>query len=243
MRLAGIFAPLLLGLLCALSPAHADGEPARAPQRVNTIPPQLLTNGFLEAHPDLDYRLRGVELDRRGNPASAFKEYRRAAWYGDKPSQARIGEMYWNGEGVAKDPVLGFLWMALAAERGQREFSLLKLFYWQHLDPAQQARASEQAPGMLQEYGDDAAIHRLAVVLRRELRRSTGSLLGYNASAGPLHMTNGLDPELYYAEAYWKPEEYMQLSDRMFEEPLRGRVDVGEVEQLPAAPAEVPPGD
>ena len=77
-----------------------DHLSAQAPPRIYHIPEQLLTDGFLAAHPDMDYRLRGVELDKRKNPASAAKEYRRAAFYGDKPSQARLGEMYWNGEGV-----------------------------------------------------------------------------------------------------------------------------------------------
>lgn len=244
MRATGFLAPGVIGLALALAlaapPARADGEAAPAPPRIYHIPEQLLTDGFLAAHPDMDYRLRGVELDKRKNPASAAKEYRRAAFYGDKPSQARLGEMYWNGEGVAKDPVQGFLWMALAAERGQREFSLLKLYYWQHLDAAQQARAREQAPGMEQEYGDKAALQRLGVVMRRELRRGTGGLLGYNAAAGPLWMSNGLDPELYYSDTFWKPEQYVELRDRIFEQHYQGRVDVGDVEQLPAAPAPRP---
>lgn len=243
MRATAILASVLFGLVLAVPAARADGEQAKAPSRIDTIPPELLTDGFLHAHPDLDYRLRGVALDRKHSPASALKEYRRAAYYGDKPSQARIGEMYWNGEGVDKDPVLGFLWMALAAEREQREFSLLKLFYWQHLDEAQQSQARERAPGMLAEHGDAVAKHRLAVVLRREQRRGTGGLLGYNPAAGALFMSNGLDPALYYAETFWKPEEYMALRDRMWEEPLQGQVQVGDVEQLPVEPAVDPAGD
>ncbi|TAK38793.1 MAG: sel1 repeat family protein [Lysobacteraceae bacterium] len=246
MRTTGFGAPGVIGLAIALAlappPARADGEATPAPPRIYHIPQQLLTDGFRAAHPDMDYRMRGIALDKRKNPASAAKEYRRAAYYGDKPSQARLGEMYWNGQGVGQDPVQGFLWMALAAERGQREFTLLKLYYWQHLDAGQQAHAREQAPGMEEEYGDKAALHRLGVVMRRELRRGTSSLLGYNASAGPLWMSNGLDPELYYSETFWKPEQYVELRDRIFEQHYQGRVDVGDVEQLPDA-AKPPPGD
>lgn len=243
MRNTWTLAPLLLALLAPSPQARADGDKGTAPPRIYGIPEQLLTGGFLEAHPDLDHRMRGVALDKKQDPASALHEYRRAAWYGDKPSQARIGEMYWNGQGVDQDPVLGFLWMALAAEREQREFSLLKLFYWQHLDPAQQAQARAQAPALEEEYGDDAALHRLAVVMRREQRRGTGGLLGYNPSAGPLFMSNGLDPELYYAETYWKPEQYLALRDRMWEQSLQGQVKVGDVQQVPASPTEgAPPG-
>ena len=241
MRATMNLAPLLLGLLLASAAAHADGEPAKAPPRIYEIPQQLLTDGFLAAHPDMDYRMRGVALDKRHNPASASKEYRRAAYYGDKPSQARLGEMYWNGEGVARDPVQAFLWMALAAEREQREFSLLKMYYWQHLDTTQQASAREQAPAMLEEYGDKAALHRLGTVMRREQRKTAGSLIGYTPSSGPLFMGNGLDPELYFAEAVWKPEEYVKLRDRIFEQQYEGRVTVGGVEQLAAPePAATP---
>ena len=243
MRATGFLASVAFGWLLAAFPACAtgDGEAAKVPPRIYAIPQALLTDGFLAAHPDMDYRMRGVALDRRDDPAAAAKEYRRAASYGDKPSQARLGEMYWNGEGLARDPVLGFLWMALAAEREQREFSLLKLYYWQHLDPAQQRQAQEQAPAMLEQYGDKAALRRLGTVMRREQRKTAGSLLGYNPSSGPLFLGNGLDPELYFAEVFWTPGDYVQLQDRIFEQQYQGRVDVGEVEQLPAAPPAAPP--
>jgi len=234
---------LLPALMLAALPlaATADDAPPQAPPRIYEIPRQLQGDGgFLAGHPDLDYRLRGAALDRKQQYASAYKEYRRAAHYGDKPSQARIGEMYWNGEGVAKDPVQAFLWMALAAERGQREFSLLKLYYWQQLDPAQQASARGLAPDMEAAYGDKAARRRLGLAMRREQHRTAGGLLGYNASSGPLSLGNGIDPELYFAEAFWKPERYLELSDRIFEQHYQGRVEVGDVEQVPAEPAKSP---
>jgi TPR repeat protein len=245
MRVTPLLSSLLLALSLVPGAALADGDAAKAPPpRIYSIPQPLQgDSGFLAGHPDMDYRLRGAALDRKQQPASAFKEYRRAAYYGDKPSQARIGEMYWNGEGVGKDPVQGFLWMALAAERGQRELSLLKLFYWQHLDPAQQARARELAPAMLEEYGDEAAKRRLGLAMRREQHRTAGGLLGYNASSGPLSMSNGIDPELFFAEAYWKPEQYLDLSDRIFEQHYQGQVTVGDVEQVEDAPAPPAPGD
>lgn len=227
--------PLLLAAAFAAPAGAADTE-AKAPPRLYDIPAALLTDGFLAAHPDIYYRMRGVERDKAGNFASAFRQYRHAAWFGDKPSQARLGEMYWNGEGTAADRVQGFLWMALAAERGQREFSLLKLYYWQQLDEAGQARARALEQEMLALYGDKAAKRRLGTVMRREQRKTTGSMLGYNAAMGPLSMSNGLDPELYYAEVFWNPEEYLEFRDRVFEQHYGGRVEVGRPEQLPETP-------
>lgn len=231
-------ATILLAATLALPAATAtagNGE-ATPPPRIREIPPQLLTDGFLAGHPDMYYRMRGIERDKAGKFAAAFRQYRQAAYYGDKPSQARLGEMYWNGEGTAVDRVHGFLWMALAAQRGQREFSLLKLYYWQHLDPAEQARARDAEQAMLAEFGDKAAEHRLGTVMRREQRKTTGSMLGYNAAMGPLFMSNGLDPELYYAEVFWDPDEYLRFRDRVWEEQYEGRVRVGDPEQLPDAP-------
>jgi TPR repeat protein len=230
---------LLLALLAPAAAMAAAGE-TKAPSRIYEIPPQLLTAGFLDAHPDMGYRIAGIRRDKAHEYEAAFRQYRHAASFGDKPSQARLGEMYWNGEGVATDRVMGFLWMALAAERGQREFSLLKLFYWQHLDAAEQDRARAQEQAMLAENGDKAAEHRLGVVMRREQHKTTGSYLGYNAAAGPLFMSNGLDPELYYAQAYWDPDQYLKLRDRIFEQHYEGRVEVGELEQLPDDPVPAP---
>ena len=50
-------------------------------------------------------------------------------------------------------------------------------------------------------------------------------------------MSNGLDPELYFADVFWNPEEYLEFRDRIWEQQYEGRVNVGEVEQLPDLPA------
>ena len=236
MRACLVVGVLVVGALFA-APAAADEGQAKAPPRIYQIPPQLLTDGFLAAHPDMYYRMRGIERDRKHKPEAAFSQYRHAAFFGDKPSQARLGEMYWNGEGTARDRVLGFLWMALAAQREQREFSLLKLYYWQQLDAGEQASARAKEAAMLAEYGDEAATRRLGTVMRREARKTAGGLLGYNAASGPLFMSNGLDPELYFADVFWNPEEYLEFRDRIWEQQYEGRVNVGEVEQLPDLPA------
>ena len=76
MRATGFLASVAFGWLLAAFPACAtgDGEAAKVPPRIYAIPQALLTDGFLAAHPDMDYRMRGVALDRRGDPAAAAKE-------------------------------------------------------------------------------------------------------------------------------------------------------------------------
>src|SRR3546814_17258187 len=79
-----ILASLAIALALVAPPALAAGDEAQAPARIYYIPQPLLTDGFRAAHPDMDYRMRGIALDKRKDPASAAKEYRRAAYYGDK---------------------------------------------------------------------------------------------------------------------------------------------------------------
>lgn len=236
-----------IAMLCAAlwllaGPAAADGGDARAAQG-HDIPADVMTDGFMAAHPDLDYRRRGIARDKAGELAAARGEYLRAARYGDKPSQARLGEMYWNGQGTAVDRVQGFLWMALAAERKYREFALLKMYYWQQLTPAEQAQARGRQQAMLDEYGDAAAQRRQALAMRREAGKATGSMLGHS-SASALYIVavdsqaRGIDAERFYAPRYWTPGEYWALQDRLWERQFDGKVDVGGVEQVDApAPA------
>lgn len=227
----------------ALALAVPATAPARDAAAAQPIPEDVMTDGFLAAHPDLGERKAGIARDDAGDFAGALRRYERAAWYGDKPSQARLGEMYWNGQGVAGDRVQGYLWMALAAERGFREFALLRQLYWQQLsaDERGQARARDQA--MLARYGDAAARPRLAQVMRRELHRATGSLLGHS-SASHVYITRyegsqpiGVDAERFYAPEYWDPARYWQLRDAVWEQQFEAHVEVGELQRVPAPEA------
>src|SRR5690606_37219363 len=95
--------------------------------------PVMITAGFLKAHPDLRYRLHGLEKYKERDFDDALKFFRRAAFYADKPSQGMVAEMYWRGEGVEQDRALAYAWMDLAAERGYRGFLGLRERYWNAL--------------------------------------------------------------------------------------------------------------
>ncbi|WP_246191944.1 tetratricopeptide repeat protein [Pseudoxanthomonas sangjuensis] len=230
---------IAIALLVPLATAPAWAADAAKPRAfVPDVPPDAATDGFLEGHPDLFHRNAGFRRDKAGNPDAARKHYLLAARYGDKPSQARLGEMYWNGQGVTRDRVEGFLWMALAAERGYPIFTDMKLAYWNALAPDERELAKQRDRAMLAEYGDEAAKARQAKAMRRELSRSTGSLLGYSG-ANALRITafvngtaTGIDPERLYAEDYWKLDLYWQTQDRVWRNLLDPRVDVGDVEVL-----------
>jgi len=68
-------------------------------------------------HPDQYNEFAGMHCYTRGDYPCALSRFREAARYADKLSQLSIGLMYLNGQGVDKDPVVAFAWVAIAAER------------------------------------------------------------------------------------------------------------------------------
>lgn len=246
-----------VGLASGASATASDGASGGASDQkageplphvlVADIPPQVLTSGFLDAHPDLKFRRAGIQRDKSGNHAEARVQFEHAARYGDKPAQARLGEMYWNGEGGDRDRVQGFLWMALAAERGYREFAMLKQYYWQQLDATERTLASSHDQAMLAKYGDAAAKQRQDKVLRREGRRATGSMIGPTQQAKGITAFIGSRPvrieaREFYAREYWTPDLYWQLQDQVWEQQFQGQVDVGDVETVTGPASEGDPG-
>jgi len=61
----------------------------------------------------------GLEAFKRGNYATALKEYRPLAEQGDAVAQFALGSMYENGRGVSQDDKVAVRWYRLAAEQGQ----------------------------------------------------------------------------------------------------------------------------
>jgi len=235
-----VFSLILAGAFSGASAAETNSDPSK----FEDIPSDVMTDGFLEAHPDLWHRRAGMRGDASGNHKDARKHYRLAARYADKPSQARLGEMFWNGQGGEQDRVQGFLWMALAAERGYPEFDVWKMHYWSKLDKREREEARQREPGMLAEYADKVAKGRQEKAMRRAQRSSTGSLLGYSsASALYINLARGgsIDPERYYAREFWEPGEYWKLQDRIWREEFKGSVSVGDLENLPVQEGEASP--
>ena len=66
----------------------------------------MLAAGFLDGHPDLLYRSQGLDAYQRREFTKAIERFRKAAYYGDKASQAIVGEMLWSGVGVDTDRVM-----------------------------------------------------------------------------------------------------------------------------------------
>lgn len=194
---------------------------------------------YLAAHPDQRFRLLGIDAQRKGRPGQARDYFRRAASYADKLSQGALAEMYWNGEGGARDPVSGYIWMDLAAERGAPSLLARREHYWSQMTQEERERAIREGLQVYAEYGDEVAKRRLERVLVSTRRQVTGSRVGW---VGNLSIC--LDPsedscsavvtgEQYYADRYWKPNEYWEWQDRILLTPrATGEVDVGPLETV-----------
>ena len=204
------------------------------------------SEAFLGAHPYLKYRLRGLQHYGNGDWTRALEDFRRAARYGDKPAQGMIGEMHWNGEGVAVDRALAYAWMDIAAERAYPLLLAKREHYWAELDESERARAIEAGTAMYEEFGDPAAKPRLERLLRQARRNTTGSRVGSVGSLviyipTPAGMRQ-VDGSTFYQDKYWKPEQYWTWQDHDWKAPPRGTVSVGDVLTDPDA-ADVQPDE
>ena len=242
----------LLALAIALSSVSAPSPAASPAPPDPTRDPVMLTAGFLNSHPDLRFRLLGLEKFREGEHEQALGYFQRASYYADKPSQGMVAEMLWDGRGVARDPALAYVWMDLAAERGYEGFLALRERYWAALDPAQRARAIEEGQALYARYGDEAAQPRMATLLRRERLKMTGSHLGNPGNLriivpGPTDDTStSIDGSKFYDERYWNPAKYQAWHDSIWMKPRIGKVSVGALETVDAAsriPATAPQVD
>ena len=114
--------------------------PPRAPANSTRSPWTTYETALLEAsgHPNELNRWHGLWAYQNGRVDEAREHFERAAMYGDKLSQHALTLMYWNGdEGVARDPVVAYVWADLAAERGNSQDLLrLRERIWRELTPA-----------------------------------------------------------------------------------------------------------
>ena len=133
---------------------------------------------FAESHPDQYFRARAAAAVKAGKMTAAIEAFKQSARYGDKPSQLALALAYWNGEGVATNRPLGYVWADLAAERGIKSFVSVRERMWAQMTEAEQAAAVEQGKAYAKEYQDSVAQPRMARKLRHGARQKTGSRTG-----------------------------------------------------------------
>ncbi|WP_372016930.1 SEL1-like repeat protein [Pseudoxanthomonas sp. 10H] len=229
---------LIVFLLGVAPPALAGPAGAEEARTVPKVDPAIvMTEGFLSAHPDLRWRADGLRAYEKKDYGRALSSFTRAASFADKPAQALVAGMYWDGIGVAQDRPLAYAWMDLAAERLYHDFVVFRERYWNALTEAEREQAVSRGKALYAQYGDDVAKPRQEAVLVQERRKVTGSRTGYLGPltiipmTGPLAGTGmTLSGEQYYADKYWEPRAYWQLHDAIWKAPINERVDVGDPE-------------
>lgn len=231
----------LLTLLLA-APAHAAQKAPPDP----TADPLLITAGFLTHHPDLKYRLLGLEAYKEQRYDDAMRYFRRAGFYADKAAQGMVAEMHWKGEGTPVDRALAYAWMDLAAERGYAGFLGLREKYWNALDAAERERALREGEAIYARFGDAAAKPRYEFQLRTGRRNITGSRTGFAGNVqivipGPAG-EQSIDGSKFYDERYWDAKKYWAWHDSVWMKPRIGRIEIGAFEQTagPAPATRVP---
>lgn len=233
-----LFAALLLPAVATAAPPAAKAKTGTALPSNPVDDPLMISAGFLNGHPDLRFRMLGMEKMRDKDPTAAFGFFQRAGFYSDKVSQAMVAEMLWNGTGTPVNRVLAYAWMDLAAERGYKGFVELRERYWASLNPAEQAQAVAEGEAIYARFGDAAASPRLNQAMRREQHRLTGSRTGFAGNVkilvpGPNGVVEQIDGSKFYDQRYWDPDKYRQYQDSIWMTPRVGRVDVGSVSTVP----------
>ncbi len=225
--------PPMIWLLPWLALSAGVPAPAQA-QQDPTSDSTMLAAGFIEGHPDLLYRKQGLDAYAEGAHATAIDRFRKAARFGDKASQAIVGEMLWSGVGVEPDRVMALVWMDLAAERGYPRFVNTRNGYWNALSPAERQRARNLVDNLYAEYGDAVAEPRLATALRRERSRMSGSRVGSQTSNVQIVVPGhgSIDGSQFYNPKYWDPKQYRAWHDAFWENAREGKVEVGDPEKL-----------
>lgn len=248
-----IFPALAISATLAGLSVSAMAQPAD-----ESLPVALLDNSQVAAaHPDLFYRDLGVRAYKAGDKQAAVGWLLKAASYADKPAQAMLATMYWDGDGIPMDRPHGYAWMDLAADRGYRDLLVQREKYWAQLSAAERQRAVTEGRGIHGKYNHEQGLRRLDHMLQRVADRATGSRTGFGGNnltvrlrggtAGPSLMpaqdgapivlggtpVRGTD---YYSPTLWSAAPYAKLKDRVWEysSAEMGTVEVGPLQSAPA---------
>ncbi|HEX7813619.1 sel1 repeat family protein [Dyella sp.] len=194
-------------------------------------------------HPDEHGEFQGMQKFARGDYAGAMQDFKYGARFGDKLSQLSIGLMYLNGQGVEKDPVTAFAWVAISAERQYPQFLATRDRIWSGLDDQQREKAKILVEQLYADYGDPVAKPRLAHAMHQALADITGTGMTYATGNDVISLTpdyykrdcnaptiNGAPvdgcSDTLQDKTRWDPDQYMKTRDGMW----RGTVTVGQVD-------------
>lgn len=185
--MAGKAMVVVLGLLvgaghAAFAQEAPTGKPVTDPKDLRELAKfeeMMDVPGVARQHKDILYRELGMEAYKNGDKERALKMFTRAASYADKPSQAALANMYWDGIGTSVDRPRAYAWMDLAASRGYDRFIAKREYYWGQLTEAERAQALRVGQDIYAEYDDKITLHRLQMELEFTRRNVVGSHVGF----------------------------------------------------------------
>lgn len=244
----------------ATTPAHA-AAPAKPDNAGFLRIVAAMDNATTFGHPDLFGEFAGMRHFAKGDYTGALKYFRSGAYYADKLSQLSIGLMYFNGQGVARDPVAACAWLELAAERNFPSYVAERDGVCKTLTDAQRTQAAALLEDkLLPEYGDKVAKRRMATALAHARLEMTGSRVGYDfgistftgaigtlspgnadtqdcgaptvSFGGMLVPLDNCSRSGLWQSWFWDPKTYFAVRDGAY-----GVVTVGELKPVEPAPA------
>lgn len=203
----------LLGLLLCAVPAAALAQESPVPSSDTVQSLHAMDNSYTEGHPDVINEFAGMHLYAEGDYQGAMKDFLVAASYADKPSQLSIGLMYLNGQGVQKDPMTAYAWIALAAERGYPQFESTREEVWRQLNSSQREQAKVMQQQLSGEYGDAVAQPRMLQALQQSI--ASGSASNGAAQSAPTDCAkiHAVECKDVYASWFWDPNKYFAGRD------------------------------
>jgi len=138
----------------------------------------LCEQSQLDIFPDQFYTCEAMQNFKRGFDKQALSLFKKAAKFGSKRSQYKIGLMYVGGYGAPVDLVEGAAWLLLANERNVMHSTEQLALVMSELSAEGRVDAKARAQALRAEYGDVVALKRRARWVRKMQRRTTGSHLG-----------------------------------------------------------------
>lgn len=221
---------LIASMTAASNYAYAKSKVAELPDDVFIVQ----SRSFMASHPDLNSRSLGMQNYQKGNFEEAIRQFRKGAYYADKPSQAMVAEMLWKGEGVEQNKPEAYAWIDLAAERLYKDLVAKRENYWAELSAEQRLQAVEKGRAIYEKYGDKVAKRRLENILEKDRRNITGSRTGYVGVLkieipGPGGMPINVNGEQFYQDKFWQPELYWRWQNVTWKALPSGTVTASEL--------------
>ena len=158
-----------LAALAATTASNAQTAPER-PRLVNC--PAVMEHCL----PGDYYFCVGGHRQADGYAKGAIGYFEQAAGWGHKRAQYVLGLMHFQGDGTPINRPLGLAWLALAAERDDRDMDAALAFARHHSSKAERQRAELLLAEMWPTYADQFTVKRAATRYERETRDLRRSL-------------------------------------------------------------------